>query len=122
MGWNIHQMDVKISFLNGIVKEEVYIKQREGFEINKINHFCKLKKSQYSLKQSPRVWYSRMDAYLLRFGFVKSTTDTNLYIKVVDSELVIIILYVDNLFITSVHHYLKYVNEEVKLIVFTNSD
>ena len=56
----------------------------------------------YGLKQAPRVWYARMDAYLQRLGFAKSFVDPNLYIKVVKGELVIILLYVDDLLLTSV--------------------
>jgi hypothetical protein len=105
MGWNIHQMDVKTTFLNGTIDEEVYIEQPEGFEINsKDTHVCRLKKALYGLKQAPRAWYARMDAYLLRIGFVKSFVDPNLYIKVVKNEPVIILLYVDDLFITGVEH------------------
>lgn len=96
-------MDVKIVFLNGTIDEEVYIKQPEGFEVNSMNsHVCRLKKALYGLKQEPRAWYERMDAYLLRIGFVKSIVDSNLYIKVVNDELVIILLYLDDLFITDV--------------------
>ena len=54
------------------------------------------------MKQAVREWYARMDAYLLRSGFVKSSVDLNLYIKVVNDELVIILLYVDDLFIKCV--------------------
>ena len=51
MGWEIHQMDVKIAFLNGVIEEEVYIEQPEGFETHeKKFHVCKLKKSLYGLK------------------------------------------------------------------------
>jgi hypothetical protein len=50
-GWKLHQMDVKTTFLNGEVEEEVYIEQPEGFIIhNKISHVCKLNKSLYRLK------------------------------------------------------------------------
>ena len=59
----------------------------EGFEINSNKtHVHILKKSLYGLKQAPRAWYTRMDAYLLRIGFVKSTADPNIYIKVEDNE------------------------------------
>eukprot|EP00253_Pinus_taeda_P032200 PITA_32200 len=103
MGWNIHQMDVKIAFLNGTIDEEVHIKQPEGVEVNnRDSHVCILKKALYGLKQAPRAWYATMDAYLLRIGFVKSSADPNLYIKVMNNEPIIILLYMDDLFITEV--------------------
>ena len=70
MGWNIHQMDVKTTFLNGIIQEEIYIEQPQGFEIHdKETHVCRLKKALYGLKQAPRAWYSRIDSFLLSMGF-----------------------------------------------------
>eukprot|EP00253_Pinus_taeda_P006985 PITA_06985 len=55
MGWEIHQMGVKTTFLNGVILEEVYIEQPEGFETHeKRTHVCILKKSLYGLKQAPR--------------------------------------------------------------------
>ena len=54
MGWKLYQMDVKTTFLNGII-EEVYIEQPEGFVVHgKESHVCKLKKALYGLKQAPR--------------------------------------------------------------------
>jgi hypothetical protein len=101
MGWNLHQMDVKTTFLNGAIKEEVYIEQPQGFEVHsKDTHVCRLKKSLYGLKQAPRAWYARMDSYLTRLGFSKSHVDPNLYYKVMDNAPVILLLYVDDLFIT----------------------
>jgi hypothetical protein len=100
MGWNLHQMDVKTTFLNGAIKEEVYIEQPQGFEVHsRDTHVFRLNKSLYGLKQTPRAWYARMDNYLTRLGFSKIHADPNLYYKFVDSAPVILLLYVDDLFI-----------------------
>jgi hypothetical protein len=65
MGWRIHQMDVKTTFLNGIIEEEVYVEHPQRFEVSgKESHVCKLKKSMYGLKQELRARYSRVDGYL----------------------------------------------------------
>ena len=73
MGWKLHQMDVKTTFLNGAIEEEVYIEQPLGFEVHsKDTHVCKLKKYLYGLKQAPRAWYARIDNYLTRLGFSKA--------------------------------------------------
>jgi hypothetical protein len=102
MGWNLHQMDVKTTFLNGDIEEVVYIEQPQGFEVHsRDTHVCRLKKALYGLKQAPRAWYARMDNYLTRLGFSKSHADPNLYYKVVENAPVILLLYVDDLFITS---------------------
>ena len=78
MGWHIHQMDVKIAFLNGVIEEEVYIKQTEGFEIfSSESHVCRLKRVLYGLKQAPRAWYTQIDSYFTGLGFSKSEADPN---------------------------------------------
>jgi hypothetical protein len=101
MGWKIHQMDVKTAFLNGLIEEEVYIEQPLGFEVHgRESHVCRLKKALYGLKQAPRAWYSRIDAYLQQLGFEKSEADPNLYFIVVGEDPLILLLYVDDLFIT----------------------
>jgi hypothetical protein len=101
MGWSLHQMDVKTTFLNGAIEEEVYIEQPQGFEVHsRDTHVCRLKKALYGLKQAPRAWYARIDNYLMRLGFSKSHADPNLYYKVVNNAPVILLLYVDDLFLT----------------------
>ena len=58
-------MDVKTTFLNGVIEEEVYIEQTEGFKTHEqMIHVCKLKKALYGLKQAPRAWYGRIDSDL----------------------------------------------------------
>ena len=93
-------MDVKTAFLNDIIEEGVYIEQLEGLVVHgKESHVCRLKKSLYGLKKEPRAWYSRIDNYLLSLGFTKSDADPNLYYKVVGDSPLILVLYVDDLFL-----------------------
>ena len=69
MRWKVHQMDVKTTFLNGVVEEEVYIEQPLGFETHdRETHVCKLKKALYGLKQDSRTWYNMMDSFLMSLG------------------------------------------------------
>jgi hypothetical protein len=101
MGWKLHQMDVKTAFLNGVIEEEVYIEQPQGFGIHgKESHVCKLKKDLCGLKQTPRAWYATIDSYLMSLGFTKSDAYPNLEYKVEDSCPLILVLYVDDLFLT----------------------
>ena len=100
MKWKLHQMDVKTAFLNGIVEEEVYIEQPQGFEVeDRKSHVCRLKKALYGLKQAPGARYGRIDSFLTSLGFTKSKADSNLYFKVMNDEPVILLLYVDDLFL-----------------------
>ena len=66
----VHQMDVKIAFLNEDLHEEIYIKQPEGFVVPGLEHrVCKLVKSIYGLKQAPRDWHQIFDSVMLSNGF-----------------------------------------------------
>ncbi|GJU80457.1 copia protein [Tanacetum coccineum] len=68
----IFQMDVKTDFLNGPLKEEVYVSQLEGFiEPEFPNHVYRLKKALYGLKQAPRAWYDKLSSFLIQHGFTK---------------------------------------------------
>ena len=90
-------MDVKKTFLNGVIEEEVYIEQPQGFEVEYIHtHVCKLKKALYGLKQTPRAWYERIDSFLSSMDFTKSKVDPNLYLKVIEDEPIILLLHVDD--------------------------
>eukprot|EP00253_Pinus_taeda_P033415 PITA_33415 len=91
-------MDVKSAFLNGDLEEEVYIEQPDGFILgNDPNLVCRLKKALYGLKQAPRAWYYRLDKYLHQQGFSKGSADSNLYIKVENDKLLILVVYVDDI-------------------------
>jgi transposase InsO family protein len=94
----VYQMDVKSTFLNGELEEEVYIEQPEGFQLSEnADYVCKLKKALYGLKQAPRAWYSRLDKYLQQAGFRKGSADNNLYIKVSEGNILLIEVYVDDI-------------------------
>eukprot|EP00253_Pinus_taeda_P014741 PITA_14741 len=96
-------MDAKTTFLHGSLKEEVYVEQPEGFEVqDHETHGCKLKKALCGLKQAPRAWYERIDSYLMKLGFTRSDADPKLYFKVEKDRPLILVLYVDNLFLTDV--------------------
>ena len=98
-------MDVQTMFLNGIIEEEVYIKKLHGFMIyGKESHVWRLKKALYGIKQAPRAWYSRIDSYLQSLVFTKSDADSNLYINVVGNIPLILVLYVDDLFLIGDEH------------------
>ena len=82
MKQDLHEMDGKTTFLNGMIEEEVYIEQPQGFEVeDTATHVCKLKKDLHGLKQAPRAWYGRIDSFLTSLGFTKSKADPNLYIR-----------------------------------------
>ena len=69
----LEQLDVKTAFLHGELEEEIYMSQPDCFQVpGKENHVCRLKKSLYGLKQSPRQWYKRFDSYMVQFGYNKS--------------------------------------------------
>nr|KAJ0189167.1 hypothetical protein LSAT_V11C800436000 [Lactuca sativa] len=97
----IHQMDVKTTFLNGDLDEEIYIKQTEGFVIHGNEHkVCKLKKSLYGLKQAQKQWHQKFDDVVLSNGFALNQVDKFVYIKFDTSgKGVMICLYVDDMLI-----------------------
>ncbi|GJX14814.1 retrovirus-related pol polyprotein from transposon TNT 1-94 [Tanacetum coccineum] len=75
-------MDVKTTFLNDILREEVYVSQLDGFvDQDNLNHVYKIKKALYGLKQAPRAWYDLLSKFLLSQKFSKGTVDPTLFIK-----------------------------------------
>lgn len=100
--WMIHQLDVKSAFLNGELKEEVYLMQPQGFVKQREEHLVsRLKKALYGLKQAPRSWYDKIDSFFQQHSYKRSKNDPNLY-TVFDEkgQIVLISLYVDDLIIT----------------------
>ena len=73
MNWKVYQLDVKSTFLNGILREEIYVEQPKGFvKKGEEAKVFLLKKALYGLKQAPRAWYSKIDEHLLSLSFKKS--------------------------------------------------
>jgi hypothetical protein len=98
-------MDVKSTFLDGDLEEEMYIEQPKGFLLSESEDYVwKLKKTLYSLKQAPRSWYSRLDKYLQWQGFKKGTTDINIYFKIDNAKIIIFVVYVDDIIFGSNDH------------------
>jgi hypothetical protein len=98
--WNIYHMDVRTAFLNGLLKETVFMRQPPGFaQPGQEKLVCKLQKSLYGLKQSPRAWYEKIDTVLKKLGLQRSTSDGNMYFMHKDGDTLILMLYVDDLFI-----------------------
>eukprot|EP00253_Pinus_taeda_P025454 PITA_25454 len=96
--FKVFQMDMKSAFLNGDLEEEVFIEQPDGFILRNDPHLvCRLKKALYGLKQDPRAWYYRLDKYLHRQGFSKGSADSNLYLKIENDKLLILVVYVDDI-------------------------
>ena len=97
----IHQMDVVTAFLNGELSEEIYMQQPDGYVVpGKENLVCKLKKSLYGLKQSPRCWYNAFHTFIESIGFRQSAADPCVYIRLGDTT-TIVAVYVDDLILLS---------------------
>jgi hypothetical protein len=93
----VYRMDMKSSFLNGELQEEVYIEQLKGFQLSENeDSLYMLKKALYGLKHAPNTWYSRLDGYLHQEGF-KKNADNNLYINVTQDNILLIEFYVDDI-------------------------
>jgi len=101
----IHQMDVKTTFLNDELEEEIYMEQPEGFvSPNRKRKVCKLVKSLYVLKKAPKQWHQKFDKMMLSNGFKINECDKCAYIKHTPNAYVIVCLYVDDMSIIANSH------------------
>nr|GEY79010.1 hypothetical protein [Tanacetum cinerariifolium] len=91
----VYQMDVKTAFLNGNLREEVYVSQPHGFvNQDNPNHVYKLKKALYGLKQAPRAWYDMLSSFLISQDFSKGLVDPTLFIRRNGKDLLLVQIYV----------------------------
>ncbi|GJY63030.1 retrovirus-related pol polyprotein from transposon TNT 1-94 [Tanacetum coccineum] len=98
----IFQMDVKTAFLNGELKEEVYVSQPEGFVDQEYPlHVYKLKKALYGLKQAPRTWYDMLSSFLISQHFSKGAVDLTLFTRKAGNDLLLVQIYVDDIIFAS---------------------
>jgi hypothetical protein len=97
-GFKLYQMDVKSAFLNGPIKEEVYVEQPPGFKDSEYpNHVYKLSKALYGLKQAPRAWYECLRDFLITNGFKVGKADPTLFTKTLENDLFVCQIYVEDI-------------------------
>ncbi|XP_019184263.1 PREDICTED: uncharacterized protein LOC109179154 [Ipomoea nil] len=99
--WPLHQLGIKNAFLHGDLHEEVYMEQPPGFvaqgESGKV---CRLRRSLYGLKQSPRAWFEKFSQVVENFGMVKGKSDHSMFYKWSKTGIIWLVVYVDDIVIT----------------------
>ena len=104
-GWSLRQLDINNAFLQGTLHDEVYMAQPQGF-INPASptFVCKLHKAIYGLKQAPRAWYNELMNFLVSLGFIRTASDSSLFIRHHSTQAIYLIVYVDDIIITGRDH------------------
>ena len=98
----LHQMDIKTTYLNGDLEENVYMAQPKGFVMEgKERMGCRLKKSIYGLKQASRQWYLKFDSTIRKFGFQENAENNRVYAKFKNRKYIFLVLYVDDILLAS---------------------
>ncbi|CAI7869845.1 unnamed protein product [Closterium sp. NIES-53] len=99
-GWVVKQMDVTTAFLNGVLEEEIFMAQPEGFD-DSSGRILRLKKALYGLKQAPREWYLKLRGVLEEIGFNPSSADHSLFMLGEGKQRSFMVVYVDDILIFS---------------------
>jgi hypothetical protein len=100
--WPIHQLNVKNAFLHDTLSETVFSQQPSGFiDSNHPDFVCKLNKSLYGFKQAPHAWFLRFTAFLSKIGFIAAKSDSSLFIMHQGSHTTYLLLYVDDIVLTT---------------------
>jgi hypothetical protein len=100
-GWEVHHLDVKSAFLHGVLEEEVYVQQPDGYAVKgKENYVLRLNKALYGLKQAPRAWSMKLDRSLKKLGFKRCLCEQAVYTRGSGKENVLLGVYVDDIIVT----------------------
>jgi hypothetical protein len=104
-GFKLYQLDVKRAFLNGVIQEEVYVRQPPGFKNSKYpDRVYKLSKALYELKKVPRIWYARLKIFLLEHGYIMGSVDKTLFSLNHGTDFLLVQIYVDNIIFDGSSH------------------
>ena len=99
--WQMKQLDVTNAFLHDNVTEELYMAQLQGY-VNPTHphHICKLHMSIYGLKQAPRAWFARLTSFFHSLHFISFKADTSLFILHQNTDIIFLLVYVDDIVLT----------------------
>ena len=98
MNFKIYRINVKSTVLNSFIQKEVNVEQAQGFESHEFSkHVFKLTNALYELKQTFRVWYERLNSFLLENEFSKGKVETTVFIKKFNNDLFIVQIYIDDI-------------------------
>ena len=98
LNYEIWQIDVKTTFLNGYLEESIYMMQPEGFMAKgQQQKVCKLLRSIYGLKQASRSWNLRFDETIKTYGFEQNVDEPCVYMYIKEKNVVFLVLYVDDI-------------------------
>ena len=123
-------MDVKSALLNGVIKEEVFVKKPPGFEdLRYPDHVYNLTKSLYGLKQAPIAWYDRLSNFLIKNDFKRGQVDTTLFRRTLEKDILVVQIYVDDIIFGSTNAslckefsniltFLLFLNRQTTILVF----
>ena len=102
LAWVSHQFDVKNAFLHGNLHEKVYMELPPGCnqQTKGNKQVCRLRKSLYGLKQSPRAWFGRFTSFMKSIGYKQSNSDHTLFLKHNKEQITTLIVYVDDMIVT----------------------
>ncbi|RVW13553.1 Retrovirus-related Pol polyprotein from transposon TNT 1-94 [Vitis vinifera] len=116
--WPLYQLDIKNAFLHGDLAEEVYMEQPPGFVAQgESGLVCRLRRSLYGLKQSPRAWFSRFSSVVQEFGMLRSTADHSVFYHHNSlGQCIYLVVYVDDIVITAVIRMTTPMDPNVKLV------